>query len=111
MRINNENYLSGVLCITYSGALQYYFKPIREMPTGQGFADLVFIPRKKFSEKPALVVELKWDKSVEGAIEQIKKKEYCHSLKEYHGNLLLVGVNYDKKTKEHECVIEEFRKE
>lgn len=49
----------------------------RELAGGKGFADLVFIPRKKFQEKPALVVELKWDKMVEGAINQIKKKEYC----------------------------------
>lgn len=71
---------------------------------------LIFIPRKKFQEKPALVVELKWNKNAKGVIEQIKQKEYCHSLEEYHGNLLLVGVNYDRKTKEHECMIEEYTK-
>lgn len=76
----------------------------------KGFADLVFIPRKQFPDKPALVVELKWNKSAEGAIEQIKRKEYCRSLEEYEGNLLLVGVNYDKETKEHTCVIEEYKK-
>ena len=64
----------------------------------KGFADLVFIPRKKFPEIPALIVELKWDKTAYGAIEQIKNKEYFESLKEYQGNLLLVGVNYDKRT-------------
>ena len=63
--------------------------------------------RKKFPEKPAIVVELKWDKDVSGAIAQIKNKEYCRSLEEYRGNVLLVGVNYDKKTKVHECMIEE----
>lgn len=55
-------------------------------------------------------MELKWDKSVDGAIEQIKKKEYCKSLEEYDGNLLLVGVNYNKKTKAHECRIEKYVK-
>ena len=79
----------------------------RELPSGKGFADLVFLPRKKFPEKPAIVVELKWDKDVSGAIAQIKNKEYCRSLEEYQGNVLLVGVNYDKKTKVHECIIEE----
>lgn len=54
------------------------------------------------------MVELKWDKSAAGAISQIKEKEYCQSLEEYQGNLLLVGINYDVKTKEHSCVIEEF---
>jgi hypothetical protein len=53
------------------------------------------------------VVELKWNESANGAIEQIKKKEYCKSLEEYKGNILLVGVNYNKKTKKHECIIEE----
>lgn len=76
MRINNENYLSGVLCITYSGALQYYFKPIREMPTGQGFADLVFIPKKEFPDVPAMILELKWNQAAETALRQIKEKKY-----------------------------------
>lgn len=65
--------------------------------------------KKQFAEKPALVVELKWDKSVEGAIKQIKDKRYFESLKEYQNNMLLVGINYDKKTKEHECRIEKFK--
>ena len=77
----------------------------RELSGGKGFADLVFIPRKRFMDKPALVVELKWDKDVAGAITQIREKEYCRSLEEYHGKLLLVGINYDKKTKEHSCKI------
>ena len=71
---------------------------------------MVYIPRKKYPEKPARVVELKWDKSAAGAISQIKEKEYCQSLEDYQGNLLLVGINYDVKTKEHSCVIEEFVK-
>lgn len=64
--------------------------------------------RVKNLEKPALVVELKWDKNASGAISQIKEKECCRSLEEYRGNILLVGVNYNKKTKEHECIIEEI---
>lgn len=63
-----------------------------------------------FPDKPALVVELKWDKSAEGAIAQIKNKEYCKSLEEYQGNLLLVGIDYKKDTKEHTCIIEEYQK-
>ena len=59
------------------------------------------------AEYVSSVVELKWNESANGAIEQIKKKEYCKSLKEYKGNILLVGVNYNKKTKKHECIIEE----
>ena len=71
---------------------------------------MVYIPRKKFPGKPALVVELKWDKTAEGAIEQIKKKQYCKSLEDYQGNILLVGINYDKNTREHSCLIEEYIK-
>ena len=56
-------------------------------------------------------LELKWDKNAEGAIQQIKEKEYCRSLEEYKGNLLLVGINYDKKTQVHTCKIEQYRKE
>lgn len=66
--------------------------------------------RKTLSDKPAMVVELKYDHSVEGAIAQIKEKHYTDSLKEYCGNLLLVGINYDKKTKKHSCVIEKMKK-
>ena len=82
----------------------------RELAGGKGFVYLVFIPRKKFPEKPAIIVELKWNKAAKGAIEQIKNKEYCRSLEEYKGNILLVGINYSKKSKEHECVIEEYLK-
>ena len=57
-----------------------------------------------------MIVELKWDKSVRGAIEQIRQKEYFESLKEYQGNMLLVGINYNIRTKDHECVIEELNR-
>lgn len=70
----------------------------------------MFVPRKKFADKPALVVELKWDKTASGAIQQIKRKNYCRSLEDYQGNLLLVGINYNVKTKEHECEIENYQK-
>ena len=56
--------------------LEEPLKPIQELPSGKGFADIVYIPKRKFSEKPALVVELKWNRSAEGAIDQIKRKEY-----------------------------------
>ena len=101
---NDENSLSCVISLAYYNAMKEYTK-IRELPTGKGFADIVYIP-KKHSDKPAMVVELKYDKSAEGAIAQMKEKKYVESLKEYHGNLLLVGINYDKESKKHTCVIE-----
>lgn len=70
---------------------------------------MVYLPRKSCPDKPALLVELKWDKSARGAIDQIKKKQYGKALSDYHGAILLVGVNYEKSTKEHRCVIEEYR--
>ena len=60
--------------------------------------------------KPAVIMELRWDKSAKGAISQIKEKQYVDALKEYQGNLLLVGINYEKDTKTHTCVIEQAYK-
>lgn len=57
-------------------------------------------------DKPAVIIELKWDKSAKGAIDQIKEKHYVDTLKDYRGNLLLAGINYDRDTKFHTCVIE-----
>lgn len=106
---NDENSLSCVISLAYYNAMNEYTK-IRELPTGKGFADIVYLP-KKHSDKPAMIVELKYDKSAEGAIAQIKEKKYVESLKEYQGNLLLVGINYDKETKKHCCVIEKYETE
>ena len=55
-----------------------------------------------------MIVELKWDKTAEGAIGQIKSKGYVSALKEYKGNILLVGINYEKKSRKHQCRIEKF---
>ena len=111
IQYNNENSLSSVLTIAYLSSMQYYYKPIREMPSGRGFADFVYLPKPEYTDEyPALVVELKWNKNASGAIAQIKRQQYSEVLKDYHGDLLLAGINYDKKTKLHECVIEKFQK-
>jgi hypothetical protein len=57
-----------------------------------------------------MIVELKWNKSAESAITQIKNKNYPQVLEEYGSDILLVGVNYDEKTKKHTCVIEKYNK-
>lgn len=103
---NNEISLSSVIALAYYSACRDYTL-IRELPAGNGFADMVFLPKRN-SIYPALVLELKWDKSAEGAINQIKNKEYVSALKEYQGNILLVGINYEKKNKRHACRIEKF---
>jgi hypothetical protein len=105
LKYNDENSLACVISLAYYSARTYYTQ-VRELPTGKGFADIVFLPRKNHLDKPAMVVELKWDKSAKGAITQIKEKNYEKALQEYQGNLLLVGVNYDVKSKKHECEIE-----
>ena len=82
-----------------------YYKIIREMPAGRGFADLVFLPRKNHMDKPAMIIELKWDESAAGAIRQIEERHYTGVILEYADNALLIGINYKKHSKEHECVI------
>ena len=109
LQYNDENSLICTIQLAFYFAREYY-TVIRELPTGKGFADICFIPRKMYADKPAVVVELKWDKSARGALEQIKDREYVEALKEYKGNLLLAGINYDRKTKTHTCVIEKFQK-
>ncbi len=84
---------------------------IREMPAGKGFADIVFLPRKH-SGKPALIVELKWNQSADGAIAQIKNRRYPEAVKEYGGEILLVGISYNREApageRKHQCRIERF---
>ena len=104
LNYNDENSLSCVITLAYYKAVNDYVL-IRELPTGKGYADIAFIPKRN-SDKPAMIVELKWDKSADGAIEQIERNHYTETLKEYKGNILLVGINYDKKTKRHVCRIE-----
>ena len=109
IQYNNENSLSSVLTIAYLSAMQYYFKPVRELPTGRGFADFVFIPKPEYSSSyPALIVELKWNQNAQTAVMQIKDKKYPSSILDYTGEILLVGINYDKGTKEHQCLIEKY---
>ncbi len=106
---NNESSLAAVPAIAYLNAMQYYFKPIREMPLGRGFADFVYIPKPQYRQTyPALLIELKWNANADTAIKQIKEKKYPASLQSYADDILLVGINYDKRTKQHSCKIEEF---
>ena len=90
IQYHNENSLSSVLTIAYLSTMQYYFKPIRELPAGRGFADFVFLPKPEYrGDYPALVVELKWNKKVQTAMQQIKERKYPLSILNYTGNILL----------------------
>lgn len=101
---NNEQALRAVIKYAYIAAFGQYLA-VEEMPSGKGMADVAFIPTP-LSRLPAMVVELKWNKTAGGAISQIKDKKYTAKLRPFEGKLLLVGINYDEKTGRHTCLIE-----
>lgn len=81
------------------------YAKIEELPSGHGYADIVYLPKWR-SALPALLIELKWNKTASGAIAQIRNRNYPAVLEGFDGELILVGVNYNEKTKVHSCVIE-----
>ena len=107
---NDEQALRSVIKLAYFSYRDHYMK-FEELPAGDGYADIVYLP-KKDSTLPALVIEMKWNKSAKGAIAQIKEKRYPDAIKDYGGDVLLVGINYDKDAsagkRKHVCVIEEL---
>ncbi|MCM1026127.1 MAG: AAA family ATPase, partial [Roseburia sp.] len=107
---NDENSLACAIGLSFYSARKDY-KLIRELPTGRGFADIVFLPLPSV-KKPALVVELKYDKTADAAIQQIKDRRYTQALEGYGGEVLLMGINYDRDNvnRPHSCVIETVRK-
>ena len=104
LEFNDENSMACAIAMAYSAAKPFY-KIFRELPTGKGFADMVFIPLPK-SPRPAIVIELKYDKSADTAIDQIRRKKYPASLKGFSKRIVLVGVNYNKAEAKHEVVME-----
>ncbi|MBQ5561323.1 MAG: PD-(D/E)XK nuclease domain-containing protein, partial [Lachnospiraceae bacterium] len=95
--------------IAYYYAKEQY-EIIQEMPSGKGFADIMFIPKHNVDTAvyPPMVIELKWDQSADTAIRQIRDRNYPEKLKGFE-KILLVGINYDKDSKKHECIIEEYQ--
>ncbi len=127
LKYNDENSLSCVVTLAYLSARNKYrmereesmkrsskdVSPMDETPrtskfhAGKGFVDFIFYPRR--INLPGIILELKADKTPEDAIAQIKDKDYCEKLrKENVTRILAVGINYDTKEKEHQCVIEEL---
>ena len=102
---NNENSLANVIAISLFLSTTNTYNVVRKLPTGKGYADLVYLPKPGVN-KPALLIELKFDKSAQTAITQIKEKNYLQFFKDYKGEVLLVGINYSKDTKTHQCIIE-----
>ena len=106
LKYNNENALACVLSLAFYTARNRY-QMVRELPSGKGFADIVLLPLRGV-DAPAIVLELKWNRSADTAIAQIKRQEYAGSLSGFAGEVLLVGISYNKKTKRHECRIERW---
>lgn len=104
---NNEDAMQSAIYLAYLSALNKY-TIVREMTTGKGFADVVFIPY--VPNIPAMIIELKHGKTAESALVQIRDRRYFESLTHYEGNLLFVGISYDEKKKTHECKIERLVK-
>ena len=110
---NNEAALSYAIQLAYYAARKYY-TTILELDSGKGYADIVYLPSPRYPDKPALLIELKYNKTADTAIEQIKRQEYPKGLEHYKGNILLVAIDYDKDIsnsspdfKRHKCRIEE----
>ena len=107
---NRENELTAVVNLVYLAARDLYFVS-REDKAGKGFTDIIFTPKNPADE--AIILELKVDSTPEEAISQIRQKNYAQRFMErvgeksyYTGNILLVGISYDKKEKKHACKIE-----
>lgn len=105
---NNEQALRSVIRFAYISCVEE-FKDIQELPSGIGYADIVYLPKKN-SIMPIIVVELKWNKKADGAIDQIKKRNYPQIFDGYGSDILLVGISYNEKTKKHDCKIEKIVK-
>jgi len=107
LHYNKEASLRSVIKLAYYTYRDHYLQ-WEELPSGEGYADIVYLP-KQDSDWPAMVIELKWNGSAEGAIDQILRKHYPDSLKDYGGEILLVGINYDKSEpageRKHTCKI------
>ena len=110
---NGEAALSYAVQYAYYAAQKYYTEVV-ELDSGKGYADVVYIPAPGYPDKPVLLIELKYGKSAEGALQQIKERNYPDRLEHYKGNILLIGINYDPEErndsgvfKRHTCIIEE----
>jgi hypothetical protein len=106
---NDEQSLRSVIRFAYISCVDEYVR-IEELPTGFGYADVVYLPKKN-SDLPIMLVELKWNKTADGAIAQIKEKNYPQAFDGFGSDILLVGINYDEKTKKHSCRIEKISRQ
>ena len=108
LQYNDENSLACVLSLAFYTARSRY-NIVRELPAGRGFADIVLVPHRNV-DLPAIVLELKFNKDADTAICQILRQNYGDALKTYFGDIILVGINYDRGTKKHSCIIEKIKR-
>ena len=96
-----------ITAMTYARS---YYNVLNELSTGKGRTDIVYLPKNNYSNYPTFIFELKVDKSPEEALKQIHEKEYAYNIdSDYKKNMLLVGINYNKSTNKHECIIEQYK--
>lgn len=104
---NSEESLKYTVLTAFAATCENYQKPLLEMATGKGFADIVYLPKAEYSKSvPALIIELNFNKSASKALEQIKERNYLDKVREYSSKVMMLGISYDAKSKKHECVIE-----
>ena len=107
---NSESAVKYAILTAFSAASEQFQKPFLEMPTGDGFADVVFLPKSRYIDLvPALIIEVKKDRTSKEALEQIKTKHYMQRVKQFAKSACLIGINYDSKTKFHNCLIERIK--
>ncbi len=110
---NDENSLALAIMVSFYTARQYY-RVVRELPSGKGFADIAFLPKESSAAPflkgpvPAMVVELKWNRSARATIKQIRDRNYTGVLSDFKGEIILIGINYTKTTKKYSCRIEKL---
>ena len=108
LHYNKDDSLRSVIKLAYYSYRDHYVQ-FEELAAGEGFADVVYLP-KYDSDYPILVIELKWNKNVETAVNQIKDRRYPDSFKGCGKDIILVGITYDKAApagnRKHVCKIE-----
>jgi len=102
LKYNNEHAFQIAMVMAYYTARNEYYI-IQELPTGKGYADIALIPMN--TGKTAIIIELKVNGTSGMALQQIKNRQYDTILKNYRGEVLRVGINYDRESKKHQCSI------
>ncbi len=114
LNYNSETDLTAVVNLVYLAARDSY-RIEREDKAGVGYADFIFYPETN-KKADGIILELKIDHTAKEAVQQIKNKKYALKFEgkpgatpKYTGRILGVGIAYNKKTKEHTCIVEVLR--